>query len=75
MHPFPFVVFYFWQRLIQALILIIIIMMMMMKVEIVLNTESSNSNEYLFGYLLGQQISYACRTEAKTRHIAQVNIA
>lgn len=50
-------------------------MMMMMKVEIVLNTESSNSNEYLFGYLLGQQITYACRTEAKTRHIAQVSIA
>lgn len=48
---------------------------MMMKVEIVLNTESSNSNEYLFGYLLGQQITYACRTEAKTRHIAQVSIA
>lgn len=52
-------VFYFWYRLIQGIIIIVIIIMvmMMMEVAIILSTESSYNNEYLFGYLLGQQIT------------------
>lgn len=34
-----------------------LITMRVMKVAIVLNTESSNSNKYLSGYLLGHQIT------------------
>lgn len=71
MHPFPFVVFYFWHRLIQALIIIMMVVTMrMMKVAIVLNTESSNSNGYLFGYLLGQQITIMLAEQKQSHSIS-----
>lgn len=63
-------VFYFWYRLIQGIIVIIIMVMMMMEVAIILSTESSYSNEYLFGYLLGQQITVMLAEQKQKQDIA-----